>query len=158
MTDEAYGITVFCDDIRHEINGKMTLVGCYASELNFSGPPPGVLPTFAALVHLRFPRSITFEALQLIVVKAESGDSTEIFSADSKIAPDAFTDKSDLGEEKADEKVLSVVVPIRWTPLVFSGPALLRVRAKLDSGTEVRAGSLVINFPAEDSSEEQASP
>lgn len=157
MTDEAYGITVFCDDIRHEINGKMTLVGCYASELNFSGPPPGVLPTFAALVHLRFPRSITFEALQLTVVKVESGDSTEIFSADSKIATDAFTDKSDLGEEKADEKVLSVVVPIQWTPLVFSGPALLRVRAKLDSGTEVRAGSLVINFPAEDSSEEQAS-
>jgi hypothetical protein len=157
MTDEAYGITVFCDDIRHEINGKMTLVGCYASELNFSGPPPGVLPTFAALVHLRFPRSITFEALQLTVVKVESGDSTEIFSADSKIAPDAFTDKSDLGEEKADEKVLSVVVPIQWTPLVFSGPALLRVRAKLDSGAEVRAGSLVINFPAEDSSEELAS-
>jgi len=157
MTDEAYGITVFCDDIRHEINGKMTLVGCYASELNFSGPPPGVLPTFAALVHLRFPRNITFEALQITVIKVEGGESSEIFSADSKVAPEAFTDKSNAGEENAGEKVLSVVVPIQWTPLVFSGPALLRVRAKLDSGKEVRAGSLVINFPAEGGSEEQVS-
>lgn len=157
MTDEAYGITVFCDDIRHEINGKMTLVGCYASELNFSGPPPGVLPTFAALVHLRFSRNITFEALQITVIKVEGGESSEIFSANSKVAPDAFTDKSDAGEENTGEKVLSVVVPIQWTPLVFSGPALLRVRAKLDSGKEVRAGSLVINFPAEGSAEEEVS-
>lgn len=157
MTDEAYGITVFCDDIRHEINGKMTLVGCYASELNFSGPPPGVLPTFAALVHLRFSRNITFEALQITVIKVEGGESSEIFSANSKVAPDAFTDKSDTGEENTGEKVLSVVVPIQWTPLAFSGPALLRVRAKLDSGKEVRAGSLVINFPAEGSAEEEVS-
>lgn len=147
MTIEAYGITVFCDDIRHEINGKMTLVGCYSSELNFSGPAPGVLPTFAALVSLRFPNGISFETLNLSVMKAEGGECSEIFSAETKISPEAFLDESDNVEENIDDKVLSVVVPIQWSPLVFSASALLRVRAKLDTGQEVRAGSLKINFP-----------
>lgn len=147
MTEDAYGVTVFCDDIRHEVNGKMTLVGCYASELNFSGPPPGVLPTFAALVNLRFPRETFFETLTLQVTKIEGEDSSEIFSAETKISPDAFLDKSETDKASAGEKILSVVIPIQWTPLVIAAPALIRVRAKLDSGKEVRAGSLAINFP-----------
>lgn len=155
MTKEAYGITVFCDDIRHEINGKMTLVGCYSSELNFSGPAPGVLPTFAALVSLRFPRGVNFETLILNVAKIEGGESSEIFSAETKIASEAFLDESGNEEENIDDKVLSIVVPIQWTPLVFSGPAFLRVRAKLDTGQEVRAGSLKINFPNGDVADAQ---
>lgn len=151
MTKEAYGVTVFCDDIRHEINGKMTLVGCYSSELNFSGPAPGVLPTFAALVSLRFPREESFEKLNLSVTKIEAGELTEIFAAETEIAPEAFLDDGAKVEENIDDKVLSVVVPIQWTPLVFSGPAFLRVRARLDTGQEVRAGSLKINFPDADS-------
>ena len=155
MTKEAYGITVFCDDIRHEINGKMTLVGCYSSELNFSGPAPGVLPTFSALVSLRFPHGVNFETLILNVAKIEGGESSEIFSAETKIAPEAFLDESGNEAENIDDKVLSIVVPIQWTPLVFSGPAFLRVRAKLDTGQEVRAGSLKINFPNGDVADAQ---
>lgn len=157
MTREAYGVTVFCDDIRHEVNGKMTLVGCYASELNFSGPPPGILPTFAALVNLRFPRESQFETLTLHVTKIEGGDSTEIFSAETKFSPDAFLDNSEVETSDSSEKILSVVVPVQWTPLVIAAPALIRVRAKLDSGEEVRAGSLKINFPATISEEETPS-
>ncbi|MDX2220816.1 MAG: hypothetical protein SF172_17480 [Burkholderiales bacterium] len=157
MTKDAYGVTVFCDDIRHEVNGKMTLVGCYASELNFSGPPPGILPTFAALVNLRFPRESHFETLTLHVTKIEGGDSTEIFSAETKFTPDAFLDNSEVEANDSSEKILSVVIPIQWTPLVIAAPALIRVRAKLDSGEEVRAGSLTINFPATISEEENPS-
>lgn len=158
MTDHAYGITMFCDDIRHEVNGKLTLVGCYSSELNFTGPPPGVLPTFAALVHLRFPQETTFETLDLSVIKVEEEETSQIFSSQTKVSQDAFLDKSDAKEDNQSDKVLSVVVPIQWAPLVFSGPALLRVRAKLDSGVEVRAGSLVINFPTENTEEQLTSP
>jgi len=155
MTEEAYGVTVFCDDIRHEVNGKMTLVGCYASELNFSGPPPGVLPTFAALVNLRFPRETLFETLTLHVTKVEGGDFSEIFSAETRFSADAFLDKSVVEAGDSSEKILSVVIPIQWTPLVISAPALIRVRAKLDTGKEVRAGSLVINFPVTNSEGEE---
>lgn len=155
MTEEAYGVTVFCDDIRHEVNGKMTLVGCYASELNFSGPPPGVLPTFAALVNLRFPRGTSFETLTLNVTKIEGREASEIFSAETVVSPEAFLDKPESRDDTEGEKILSIVVPIQWTPLIFSAPALLRVRAKLNPGKEVRAGSLAINFPAADKEDEQ---
>ena len=148
MTKEAYGVTVFCDDIRFEVNGKMTLVGCYGAQLNFNGPPPGILPTFSALVSLRFPKEYTFETLNLTILKTEGSESVEIFSNDSKVSSDAFSDTPEPGEVDANEKLLSVVVPVQWSPLVFSAPGTISVRAKLDSGAEVRAGSLQVNFPA----------
>ena len=40
------GHTVFCDDIRHEINGKITLVGTYTNIMYISGSLPHVLPKF----------------------------------------------------------------------------------------------------------------
>src|SRR5215469_71646 len=38
------GHTVFCDDIRYEVSGKITLVGVYAGEMGFVGEFPVTLP------------------------------------------------------------------------------------------------------------------
>ena len=52
---ELLGITIFCDDIRFEHNGKITLVGCYGPEMLISDPLPVVLPRLGMLVQLRMP-------------------------------------------------------------------------------------------------------
>src|SRR5579864_3625715 len=41
-----YGHTIFCDDIRFEINGKVTLVGIYAGDMVFGRELPATLPKF----------------------------------------------------------------------------------------------------------------
>ena len=38
------GSTIFCDDIRYEINGKVTLVGVYAADMVLPNDFPVTLP------------------------------------------------------------------------------------------------------------------
>jgi hypothetical protein len=42
---EAYGYTIFCDDIRAEVGGKLTYVGCYAGTM-FLPTFPFTMPKF----------------------------------------------------------------------------------------------------------------
>lgn len=48
MTVKLHGITLFCDDLRREDSGKLLIIGMYAEQIRFLGPPPGRLPTFVA--------------------------------------------------------------------------------------------------------------
>lgn len=40
---DIFGRVVFCDDIRTEIDGKITLVGCYSADMVFPAPFPALL-------------------------------------------------------------------------------------------------------------------
>ncbi|WP_306153431.1 hypothetical protein [Roseovarius sp. MMSF_3281] len=154
MNTEPYGITTFCDDIRHEINGKLTLVGCYASSLNFNGPPPGILPTFAALINLRVPTNIQFEKISLRVIKTEGDEETTILEAEIENSEDHNEPSpASVAGSKEDGKVLLMAFPCQWTPMNFSKPGQIKVRAYLDDDREVRLGALSVMFteqPAED--------
>lgn len=148
MNTEPYGTTLFCDDIRHEVNGKMTLVGCYSSELNFNGPQPGMLPTFAALVNIRIPVSVKFNSIKLRVLKEEGDETTEILEADIEV-PENKKGKvfQDLSTESTEEKMFSMTVPLQWSPLPVKESGFIKVRAYLDGGKEIRLGALKVNFP-----------
>jgi len=150
VNTEPYGTTLFCDDIRHEVNGKMTLVGCYSSELNFNGPQPGVLPTFAALVNIRIPVSAEFNSIKLSVLKEEGDETTEIFGADIEVTKKEKSKAlQDLSTESTEEKILSMTVPLQWSPLPVKESGFIKVRAYLDGGKEIRLGALTVKFPKE---------
>lgn len=150
MNTEPYGTTIFCDDIRHETNGKITLVGCYTAEMNFSGPPPGLLPSFSALVNIRIPKSVHFETIKVRVLKEESSESTEIFGAEVKI-PSEEREKALKGgdAESTEEKILSMIFPLQWSSLPINASGFIKVRARLDDGGEIRLGALKVNFPTD---------
>ena len=45
MADERpWGFSIFCDDLRQEVDGKRTLVGTYMGEMNIYGTLPALLP------------------------------------------------------------------------------------------------------------------
>ena len=44
---EVYGYTIFCDDVRVEVGGKLTYVGAYHGTMIVQGTFPMVLPKFA---------------------------------------------------------------------------------------------------------------
>lgn len=147
MNTEAFGTTIFCDDIRHEINGKLTLVGCYSGDLSFNGPPPGMLPTFAALVSFRIPYSVTFESLKLKITKEEGDEVTEMMVVDIGSDDESLKNAINASEkEKSEGRVISIIVPFQWSPVPVSQPGFIRVRAYLDGDREVRLGSIKINF------------
>jgi hypothetical protein len=151
---EPYGTTTFCDDIRYEVNGKLTLVGCYSTSLNFNGQAPGVLPTFAALVNLRVPTNMQFEKISLRVTKIEEGQETtllEMHIENPSEHNDADFESTDDTNEEG--RVLSISVPCQWTPLSFSKAGKIRVRAYFDDDQEIRLGVLSVEFkeqPPED--------
>lgn len=148
MNTEPYGITTFCDDIRHEINGKLTLVGCYASSLKFNGPPPGTLPTLAALINLRVPTNIQFEKISLRVTKTEGDEETTILEAEIE-NPEEHNEpvSAPIADGKEEEgKVLLMAFPCQWSPMQFSKSGQLKVRAYLDDDHEIRLGALSVMF------------
>jgi hypothetical protein len=49
-TELPFGHTVFCDDIRAEINGKLSIVGMYSGVMGIEGDLPASIPKFGFLV------------------------------------------------------------------------------------------------------------
>lgn len=146
MNSEAYGTTTFCDDIRFETNGKITLIGCYTGELNFGGPKPGLLPTFAALVNIRIPVSVELSTLTVRVTKDVLSE-TEIMFETSIDIPEESRQIPE-GEELAEERVLFFSMPLQWSPVEVVDEGHIKVRAFLDGKKEVRVGALKLNFNA----------
>lgn len=146
MNSEPFGTTVFCDDIRHEINNKLTLIGCYAGELKFSGPPPGILPTFAALINIRIPKAVIFKTVKLRVIKEEGDTATTLLETEIEPEEDTLDGTNKPPEQEANDRILSLTFPCRWSPLQFSQDGLIKVRAYLDGEEEIRLGALLIEF------------
>ena len=155
MNNEPYGTTVFCDDIRHEINGKLTLVGCYSGEMNFNGPPPGLLPSFGALVNIRVPVTMPFKVIKLRVLKEEGQEVSEILAAEVKAEEARIDDVNDAPKrEELEQKVISLTFPCQWSPLSMNSAGFIKVRAYLDGDREIRLGALKVNFVSDASSKE----
>jgi hypothetical protein len=54
--DDPFGVAIFCDDIREEVGGKISLIGCYGVDMQFQGVSfPVVLPKFGIFVTARLP-------------------------------------------------------------------------------------------------------
>lgn len=148
MNTEPYGTTLFCDDIRHETRGKLTLIGCYSSELNFSAPQPGLLPTFAALVNIRIPRAVKFNSIKVSVLKEEGADITKIVETAIDVPESSNNGVSeDITSGEINDIVTYITLPLQWSPLSFKEPGFIKVRAYLDGDREIRLGALKINFP-----------
>lgn len=63
-----YGSVIFCDDIRDEIGGKTTLVGCYTTEIVVNTDFPVTLPKFGIACRLVFDKFEGSRIADIIVV------------------------------------------------------------------------------------------
>lgn len=138
------GYTIFCDDIRHEITGKTTLVGVYNGQLIVSGILPVTLPQICAAITLRLtPPEQPLKA----VVKIFRSDEIEplfVFEADIEpvgaqlipqplpnLEPDALT-------------FMQMGISAQIQSMVVNEPCALKVRAFIGDD-EIRLGSLQIS-------------
>lgn len=65
MKTERFVFCQFCDDIRQEINGKITLVGVYQGGLQISTPLPTVIPMLAIACSIWTPKDRPFTHLKV---------------------------------------------------------------------------------------------
>jgi hypothetical protein len=76
---EIYGYTIFCDDIRQEVGGKISFVGVYSGTMFVHGEFPVTLPKFAFGISLMQRREILEPNIQVqIFLPGDPEDSPSI--------------------------------------------------------------------------------
>jgi hypothetical protein len=137
------GYTIFCDDIRHEVTGKTTLVGVYNNQMVITGTLPVTLPQIFAAITLRLAppdklispvvkifRSDEAEPIYVIEAEIEPTEPKLIPTPAPYLEPDSVT-------------FIQMGFAAQMQGLVINGPCALKVRAFIGED-EVRLGSLQI--------------
>ena len=139
------GYTIFCDDIRHELAGKTTLVGTYSGELIAYGEGSVTIPQLCLLMILRddpatFPKALSFRVFR-------QASTRELLLEANVDVPSAPKDALQPGPfADADSiKFVEARLEARFTPFVVTEPCQLKVRV-FSGDDEIRLGALNIRL------------
>jgi hypothetical protein len=92
---DPYGIAIFCDDIREETGGKISLVGCYGPDMRFEGVPfPLVYPKIGIYVTARLPFSAT-PPIRILVYFPGDSEEAPTMTVDMPL-PEEFKTEPDI--------------------------------------------------------------
>ncbi|OAI06751.1 DUF6941 family protein [Methylomonas methanica] len=137
--------TIFCDDIRHELGGKLSYIGVYSGRL-FLPTFPLTLPKLCLSINVLTPATRPFTKLSLRVMK----DKDVLFEGnldDSQLsgAVEVLSDS----EMDIKDRVLSLQSVIVFSPFALEAPCTLRVLAETEDG-ELRGYGLKIEQTSTD--------
>jgi hypothetical protein len=138
-----YGHVVFCDDVRREIDGKLTLVGVYSSNLTVFGGFPAVLPKLCVVTWLNGPLADLTACTKITLAGAPLGDIRPELELGEKLKPSfALND--------AARRQLTAILPLAPCTLYETGAIV--VNAETETGM-LTIGKLEVTVAqAEDSS------
>jgi hypothetical protein len=138
-----YGHVVFCDDVRREIDGKLTLVGVYSGNLTVFGGFPAVLPRLCVVTWLNGPLADLMTCTKITLAGAPLGDVRPELELGEKPKP-SFTSKD------AARRQLTAILPLIPCTLYEAGAIV--VNAETETGM-LTIGKLEVTVaPAEESS------
>ena len=139
------GSTIFCDDIREEISGKYSLIGCYRADMVFEIPPPVVIAKFCVQISIRIPISETLPALRVIIANVDP-DAPPLAEINIDEAQLNSIRMQEPEHKKLGYEWVGLGVHAVLSPVQLSQPGLIEVF--LASGTETeRIGSIRVVFP-----------
>ncbi|WP_133510302.1 DUF6941 family protein [Candidatus Thiosymbion oneisti] len=126
-----YVETLFCDDIRHEMGGKLSFIGVYSGELLVPAFPV-TLPKLCLFVNIVTPAEEPFRSLNLRILK-DTEIVQEIASDEAQLT--ALSDSAkDLTIEQRKMGILANQVTATFSPMRFDGPCTLSVRVRTEDG------------------------
>jgi hypothetical protein len=121
-----FGYTVFCDDIRQEVLGKITLVGVYQGEMTVIGVAPVQIPKLALSIHFFEKPTEGHDPLEIQIFLP--GDADEAPSQRVSIPP---RDHVSAPEQQGAEDIRArIAVAFQFVPLVVHQEGTLKVRMK----------------------------
>ncbi len=123
---------IFCDDVRQEVTGKLTLVGCYTDSMVVA-KFPATIPRLCVLVRIITPATKPFKEVKVRILQDD-----EVL-VDVDIPAGEYEVEVKTPQEDGAMHVLHAQFALG--PLGFTKYSTLRVRAVLD-GTEVRGLAL----------------
>lgn len=135
MTKNFYAI--YCDDIRHEVGNKQSLIGVYNGVLKVTSFP-AVLPKLCIFFTAISPASDPFIEMTIRLYKDKDAIIELPISGQNLSSPPLNGDV-----KKDKDKVIVYKTGFAISPFPLDGPCTLRVRAYAD-GKEYKAGALTI--------------
>jgi hypothetical protein len=136
-----YGYTIFCDDIREEVSGKISYMGIYRSSLIVNGKLPVTLPKFClAVSYVMRPEDVeTLENdLEIkVFLPGGKGDAAAVMSVT----------REQMRATRAphtDDPLLQIAANITFSPLELAQEGLIQVRA-YNGATEWKLGALQVS-------------
>jgi hypothetical protein len=129
MSDERHIFCLYADDIRHEINGKVSLIGIYQGGMNVVGVMPQVLPRLVISSYVNTPVSRPFSDLSVDVLWND-----EVLQ---KVTPptESLQEMQSTGLQDSEARLLSMQMVFVMQPFEVKGNGKLRVRAHMDGET-----------------------
>ncbi len=137
---EPHGVSLFCDDVREEKDGKRTYVGVHGQVLNIETTKPAVLPRLCIVSHIVLPADFDFRTFRHELVRRQ-GDKEETLGQSVHDAPPRpAAPRSAVASIKA-------ILGMEFTPFEITEECRLLVRAVFDDLT-IPLGTLAIRFAA----------
>jgi hypothetical protein len=139
----AWGFSLFCDDLRAEWGGKVSIMGVYSSDMIIYGDFPHVLPKFSIfLLYYEDIDESDDDITARVYLPGEDGPTIEITLPRKDLPPPAPA--TDL--EPDQTRLCHLRLPITMQPLVVKQAGYLKVRVA--RGEEIHNfGSLRIRKP-----------
>jgi hypothetical protein len=133
--------TLFCDDIRHEVGGKLSYIGVYSGAL-FVTSFPVSLPKLCLALSVITPMERPLRSLSIRVMK-DDAVLAEATPEDSQLV-NATESLAELPDDERKERVQVLKSHFVFSPLHLEGPCTLRVRVQTED-EELRGGDLRID-------------
>lgn len=145
ITPDAFGATIFCDDIRFEMDGKVSLIGSYGGDMFVRGGFPVVLPKFAASILFVQRKQVYSNKLELkIYLPGDENDKPFM-------AQDLAQAASEMRDERTDTRFIITRANMVFSPLRIEQPGNIKIRIVRDGVTH-GAGSLRVLAAPQDAS------
>src|ERR1700753_1683559 len=141
---DRYGYSIFCDDIRNEAGGKLGYMCCYNAVIFTSPQFPLVLPKLCVHTHIFSPATRPFGSIAVRCYLP--GDETP-FCEEPIETPEQHSQNKLVANLKTDTGAPLFIVAatsLIFTPLELRSAGLMRIRAVIDAGQDIRLGSLRI--------------
>lgn len=132
----------YCDDIRQELGGKLTLVGVYGGSLLVPSFPV-ILPKLCLVLQIVTSADSPLKELKIRVRKDESIIAEgELEVGDLQAGFEAVATDSDETAAEADSRFI-ISAHFVFSPIKFDEPGAIRVRVETENG-ELKANALRI--------------
>jgi hypothetical protein len=140
---DPFGLTLFCDDIRREVNNKISLIGVYSAELVVFSPFPVSLPKLGFHIDVRFTaeQPVMDEVTLLIYLPGDVDSAPTI----NQVIPWKHHSQTD---EELPPDVISVsnfLYSFVLSPIILKQAGFIRVRI-LHGEQRIRVGALEVLY------------
>lgn len=133
--------SIFCDDIRHEVGGKISYIGAYSGRL-FVPSFPVIVPKLCIAIIAVTPAKEPFKKFTIKILKDDEKIlEQEMNSEQLTQSASAVVEQSNKGKFN---KIQVLNFLFQFTPFLIDANFALRIRADTD-GEELQAPGLVID-------------